>query len=81
AGRALGVVSRDVASGGKVGVHVAPGQVVPIEAGATLVAGDLIESNASGQAIVRAAGIPCGEVVEGATSGNLALVLWRPASL
>lgn len=79
--RVFGVAAQDSASGAKVGVHVAPGQVVPIEAGATLAPNDIVESNASGQAIVRAAGVACGVVVEGATSGNQALVLWRPANL
>jgi hypothetical protein len=79
-GRTFGIAAQDVASGGKVTV-IRPGGLVQVEAGATLAPQDLVESNASGQAIVRAAGIPQGEVVEGATSGNLALIHYEPALL
>lgn len=78
AGRVDGVAAEDAASGSKVLVN-RPGQYVWIEAGAALAAGDLIETNAAGQAIVRAAGIVCGEVVQGQTTvGSLALVDFRP---
>lgn len=79
-GRVLGIAAQDAASGAKVAVLVAGG-LTEVEAGATLAAADLVEANASGQAIVRAAGIVLGEVVEGATSGNKAVILFRPASL
>jgi hypothetical protein len=78
-GRVCGVAGEDAASGAKVLVH-RPSQYVWIEAGATLAPGDLIEATATGTAIVRAAGVVCGEVVTGATVGNLALVDFRPAS-
>lgn len=76
-GRTFGVMARDTASGAK-GTCFTSDNVVWIEAGATLAAGDLIEATATGVAIVLAAGICQGEVVEGATSGNLALVNYRP---
>ena len=77
-GRTFGIASVDTAAGGKVMV-LRPEKIVQVEAGATLAAGDLVEANAAGQAIVRAAGIVQGEVVEGATAGNLALIDYRPA--
>lgn len=79
-GRTFGVLGEDVASGAK-GVLYRPGQLVWIEAGATLAAGDLIEATVTGVAIVRTTGIVQGEVVQGAASGALALVDYRPAQV
>lgn len=77
-GRVFGVVAQDAASGSKVTV-LRPGKIVQVEAGATLAAGDLVEATVTGVAIVRTTGVVAGEVVEGATVGNLALVDFRPA--
>lgn len=77
-GRTCGVAAQDAASGSKVTI-LPPGGRTEIEAGATLVAGDLVESNASGQAIVLAAGICQGEVVKGAASGALAEIDYWPS--
>lgn len=77
AGRTFGVVARDAASGAKCTVYVGD-NLVWIEAGATLAAGDLIEATATGVAIVLAAGICQGEVIEGGASGALCLIDYRP---
>lgn len=77
-GRTFGIASVDTASGGKVMV-LRPEKIVQVEAGATLNAGDLVEANAAGQAILRTTGIVQGEVVQGAASGALADIDYRPA--
>lgn len=77
AGETFGVVAQDVASGGKVTVFTGRNKVW-IEAGATLAAGDSIETDASGRAIVLAAGIVQGEVLEGGASGTLCLIDYIP---
>jgi hypothetical protein len=77
AGRTFGVVARDTASGAKCTVFTG-NNFVWIEAGATLAAGDLIEATVTGVAIVLAAGICQGEVVEGGASGALCLIDYRP---
>lgn len=74
------VIGEDAASGSKVLLH-RPGQVCWVEAGATLAAKDLVETNASGQAIVRSAGVVAGRVIQGATVGLPALIDFRPAFL
>lgn len=80
--RCFGVTATDATSGNKVGVHAAPGQVIPIEAGAGgVAAAAIVEATATGVIITRAAGIPVGEVVEGAAAGAQALVRWLPALL
>ncbi len=79
--KTFGVSATDAASGTKFPVHTGPGLIVEVEAGATLTANDTVESNASGQAIVRATGVAAGVVVEGATSGNKALIAFRPQSV
>lgn len=76
-GETFGVVARDAASGAKVTVFTGD-NIVWIEAGATLAAGDLIEATATGVAIVLATGICQGKVLEGAASGSLALIEYRP---
>lgn len=78
--RCYGVTATDAASGDKVGVHVTPGQHIPIEVGAGgVAAGAAVEATATGTIITRAAGIPVGEVVEGAAAGAQAIVKWAPA--
>lgn len=79
-GETFGVAARDVASGEK-GTVFTGDNIVWIEAGATLAATDLIEADAVGRAIVRATGIPQGKVLEGAASGAMALVEYRPRKL
>jgi hypothetical protein len=49
--RALGVAKYDAANGSLVGVHSQPGIIVPVTAGATLAAGDLVMTDAAGKAI------------------------------
>lgn len=77
-GAVVGVMGEDTASGSKGLMH-RPGQEVWIEAGATLTAGDLIETTNTGVAIVRTTGIVCGQVVQGGASGALCLIDFRPA--
>lgn len=79
-GETFGVLARDVASGDKQTVFTGE-NIVWVEAGATLTAGDLIEADASGRAIVRVTGIPQGKVIEGAASGALALIEYQPRKL
>lgn len=77
--RVCGVMGEDVASGSKGLMHK-PGQEVWIEAGETLAPGDLVMSSNTGVAMVRTStNVVCGEVKQGAASGALALVDFRPA--
>lgn len=76
-GETFGVAARDIASGAKGTVYTGD-NVVWIEAGATLAAGDLIEASATGVAIVLASGICQGKVLEGGASGALCLIEYRP---
>lgn len=80
AARVAYVTGEDAASGSKVLLHQ-PGQKVWVEAGATLAAGDLVETDNTGKAIVRSAGIVCGEVIQGGASGVACLIDFRPAFL
>ena len=47
----------------------APGWIVPVTAGATLTAGQEVQTDATGQAIPFAAGVKAGYVLNGAASG------------
>jgi hypothetical protein len=64
-----GVAKYDVASGAKGGVHGQPGKIVPVTTGAAITAGQQVQSDASGQAIVLAAGVPAGLAMSGAALG------------
>lgn len=66
-GRAIGVASRTTALGGKV--MFATEGVWPVQAGATLTAGQEVEADASGQAIPLAAGKALGVVLDDVASG------------
>lgn len=74
------VAGESAASGSKVLLHN-PGQKVWVEAGATLAPGDLVQADATGKAIVRAAGIVAGECIQGGASGAACLIDFRPAFL
>lgn len=76
-GAVCGVMGEDAASGAK-GLMWRPGQTVWVEAAATLTPGDVVQSTNTGTADVRTTGIVVGQVVEGATVGNLALIDLRP---
>lgn len=80
AARVAYVTGETAASGAKVLLHK-PGQHVWVEAGATLAPGDLVEAGTGGVAVVRSAGIVCGEVAQGNTIGLPALIDFRPAFL
>jgi len=79
-GRTFGVVAQDVTAGQKQTVYTGR-QLIWIEAGATLAAADLIQSDAAGLAILHAAGICQGEVLEGGASGALVLVAYNSRSV
>ena len=51
---ALGVSRHDQADGGVVGVHAAPGLILPVKSGADIAFGQLVQTDASGQAIPQA---------------------------
>src|SRR3954453_3495972 len=67
--RAIGVSRVDAANGSLVGIHTQPGIIVPVTAGATLTAGQEVQSDATGQAIPFAAGIQLGVAMTGASAG------------
>jgi hypothetical protein len=67
-GRVLGVAGFDAAPGEGVTVYRSP-NVMPVRAGAALTAGQRVQSDATGQAIVLAAGVEAGIVLADAASG------------
>ncbi len=74
------VTAEAAASGAKVLLHQ-PGQKVWVEAGETITAGQMVEAGTAGVAMVRNAGIVCGECVQGSTVGLPVLIDFRPAFL
>jgi hypothetical protein len=72
--RTIGVATNDTAAGAPVGIHSAQGQIVPVEAGVAIAAGQEVESNATGQAVPLAAGISAGLCVEGGAAAAQVLV-------
>ena len=68
----MGVLGRDGVTGEYI--HVNVGGVVPILAGADVVEGTQVETNAAGRVIPRATGVAIGYVIAGATAGNAAAV-------
>jgi hypothetical protein len=73
AGRVFGVVSHDVAIGGKVTVLCDPGMVVPVETAGVIAAFAEVEVDAEGRVVTKAAGVAVGFVLTGAGSGAFAL--------
>lgn len=69
---AFGVASRDKGAGEKVMV-IRKG-IVGVTAGVALTAGQDVQSDANGQAIVLAAGVRAGTVVDDAGIGTIALI-------
>ena len=67
--RAIGVAGWDAATGELVKIYTKPGIIVPVTAGAALTAGQEVQSDATGQAIVLAAGKALGIVMSAAASG------------
>ncbi|TFV90399.1 capsid cement protein [Blastococcus sp. CT_GayMR16] len=67
--KAFGVSKYDAASGGKVGVMRGNSRVTYVNCAANLAAGQDVESDASGRAIVKASGVAVGFAVTAATSG------------
>jgi len=72
--RVVGVSKYDAASGAKVGVIRGAKVVVPVECAANLTAGQEVESDAQGRAIVLASGKPAGYAETAATSGQAARI-------
>lgn len=67
--RAIGVARQDAANGSLVGVYTRPGIIVPVTAGASITAGQEVQSNGTGQAIPLAAGKSLGVAMTGASGG------------
>lgn len=68
--RAIGVAARDAAIGEPVAVYGNPGQIVPVKVGAgALTAGQDVQSDGTGQAIVLGAGVRLGTIVDDAAAG------------
>ncbi len=72
--RTIGVATNDTAAGAPVGIHSAQGQIVPVEAGAAVAAGQEVQSDAAGMAITLAAGNSAGLCVQGAAANGQALI-------
>lgn len=73
--RAFGVAARDAAIGEPVHVWAHPGDIVPVKVGAgALTAGQDVQSDATGQAIVLGAGVRLGTIVDDAAAGADGLV-------
>lgn len=70
----FGVACRDKAAGEAVMCYTGPGIVVPVTAGAALAAGQEVQSDATGQAIVLAAGRPAGMTLDDAAIGADAVI-------
>ena len=69
AGYAIGVSDRDTALGGKVKVYCDFGYIVPVEAGADLDAGELVQVGTNGVAVPYTTGVPVGRCMTAAASG------------
>lgn len=72
--RAIGVAAADAASGARVVVWAGAGTITEVTCAANLTAGQEVESDASGQAIVLASGKALGQCVADATSGAKAMI-------
>lgn len=70
AGNAIGVAARDKGAGLKVMVFCAPGQIVPVRAGAALAAGQEVEVGAGGTAVPLAAGAAVGRAFDDAADAT-----------
>lgn len=67
-----GVAGNDAANGALLLVRAIPGEILPVTAGASITAGQEVQSDATGQAIPLAAGRPAGLAMSGAANGALA---------
>jgi hypothetical protein len=74
AAKALGVAASDAASGAQVMVLAGPGTITEVTCAADLTAGQEVESDASGRAIVLNTGKALGLVMADATNGTLAQI-------
>lgn len=70
AGGAVGVASRDTASGAKLHVLRGKGSVVPVTAGGNIAVGAEVEVGSNGRAITLASGKARGRAWSAATSGT-----------
>lgn len=67
---ALGVADRDAAQDAKVKVYCDFGYIVPVTAGADLVAGALVQVGTGGTAVPHTTGVPVGRAMTAATNGG-----------
>lgn len=70
--RACGVAARDAVSGATVMIY-GPGNIVPVEAGAAVTAGQQVEADADGNAIPLAAGVRSGLALSSAADGEMVM--------
>lgn len=75
----FGVAAQDAAVGEKVLVYTCPGSVQSVFAPAALAAGAVVQSDATGGAIVRGAGLAAGRVVSDIAAGASGMVQFLPA--
>jgi hypothetical protein len=76
-----GVIQNDPAAADRA-VTLAIAGRTKVKAGATITAGDLVASDASGQAVGPASGdIVLGKAVEGGASGDLISIIFQPTSV
>lgn len=74
AAKALGVFSKDAASGARVVVLARPGEIVPVTCGGAITAGAQVEVGSNGKAVVLASGIAVGQILETGVNAADALV-------
>lgn len=68
--RALGVSTRDAATGTRLTLEARPGDVLPVTAGGTIAAGAEVEVGTNGQAVTLTTGKASGMALSAATIGN-----------
>lgn len=68
--KALGVATKDAASGARLAVIKAPGTIVPVTAGATIAFGAEVEVGTGGKVITLASGKAVGKALEAGTNNN-----------
>jgi Uncharacterized conserved protein (DUF2190) len=74
AAKALGVFSKDAASGARVVVLTRPGLVVPVTCGGAITAGAQVEVGSNGKAVVLASGVAVGQALETGANNADALI-------
>ncbi len=75
----FGIAAQDAAIGEKVLVETAIGAIQDVFAPAALAAGAVVQSDATGGAIIRGVGVPAGRVVSDIAAGASGMVQFLPA--